>query len=615
MSVAVAERPARTARTADRFTISIAAVTAFQAIWLWASIKRGWYLQSDLSNLADTSHRTIGLDYLRQPLGGHFAPVLRASYWLLQAIDPMSYELTIVVRVLLQTAAVLLLGRLLTLLTGRSLIVPVVLAGYALSSLTLPGVTFMTTGLAFGLAQLLCLASMLVLIRFARTGRAWDGLLVGVLIALATLASEQFVVYAALDALLALGFCYQGTARQRLAEGVRHWRGWLAMALPVLAAVAGALAGADTKGAGGLGPRDVWPLLRTEWLRAIGPALIGGPFRWFGDTHTYAPFYAPADVTVLLGQLAFVLLVLLGWYFTGRRTLLAWSLPVTAGLIGILLVAAARFGESGLLIPITPRYSFVVAAPLAMAICLSLAAPDGAGRRLELPIPRRLSEALPASLLLGLVLVTAMCVSSVGYTHFWARNPGRTYAATLAASVRAAGPTVNLYDTPLPAALVSSVEPNHHVSDLLNLLDVPARFDQPSSAPLLVTADGRLVKATFLAAGSAAGPLIPGCGTHIKGIGPFLISLAKPVRPNEWFLRLELYQQAPSTVTVQVLDGTGRARPPSAGGRVQLPRLAAVNLRLPAMAPAKIRIGSTGSPVDICLAKVLVGAPFPAAGS
>src|SRR6185503_13583838 len=109
---------------------------------------------------------------------------------------------------------------------------------------------------------------------------------------------------------------------------------------------------------------------------------------WFADDHTYVAFYAPGDATILLGQLAFVLLLFLGWYYTGWRTLLAWSLPIVAGLIGIILVAAARYGEAGLLIPITPRYSYVIAAPLAMAVCLSLSLIDGSPRRLDLRLPR-----------------------------------------------------------------------------------------------------------------------------------------------------------------------------------------------------------------------------------
>lgn len=615
MSAHGPDRHPRTPWFGDRFRVLIASIVVFQALWMWATIKRGWYLQSDLSNLADTTDRSLSWQYLRSPLGGHFSPVLRLAYWLMQAIDPMSYELTIVLRILLQSAAVVLLAIILLQLAGRHVVVLAVLAGYSLSSLTLPGVTFMTTGVAFGIAQLLCLAALLVVIRFSHSGRFRDGLLAGALIALATLASEQFIVYGPLAALVALGFCYRGSAAERLSCALRSWPGWLAMAAPVLAAAVLALLGADTKGAGGLHAGDLWPLLKTEWLRAIGPTLIGGPFRWFGDRNTYAAFYAPTDATVLLGQLAVVVLIFLGWYFTGWRALLAWALPVLAAVGGIVLVAAARYGVAGQLIPITPRYSFVVAAPLAMAVCLSLVSPTASPRRLELAIPARLVQAVPPAALLGLALVVGMCLSSVRYTQFWSRNPGRTFAQTLVASVRAAGPKVNLYDTPLPAGMVSSVEPNHHLSDLLRLLDVRATFDQPTSSPLVATADGRLVKAAFLPAAIAAGKPIPGCGTHLKGAGPFEIALNKPARTNEWFLHLEFYQKAASTVSVKVLDRFGHARTPTTGALVGLPKLAAVNLRLPSMAPAKVVISTVGTPIDICLAKVQVGGPFAAAGS
>lgn len=612
MSVELADRPARTSRTADPFTISIGAIALLQAIWLWATIGRGWYLQSDLSNLADTSGRSLSWSYLRSPLGGHFAPVLRAAYWLMQGAAPMSYGLTIAVRVLLQTGAILLLGRLLYLLIGRSAIIPVVLAGFSLSSLTLPGLTFMTTGLAFGIAQLFGVASLLVLLRFVRTGRLADGLLVGALIALATLASEQFIVYALLAALLASGFCYAGTARNRLKQALRHWLGWLAMALPVAGAVVAALLGADTRGAGGLRAADIWPLLRSEWLRSFGPSLIGGPFRWFADDHTYVAFYAPGDATILLGQLAFVLLVLLGWYFTGRQSLMAWSLPIVAGLVGILLVAAARYGEAGLLIPVTPRYSYVIAVPLAMAIGLSLGAPSGSARTLDLRLPRSLGNPVVRTTTIGVAVIVAMCVSSVRYTHFWSHNPGRSYAATLLASARAGGPTVSVYDTALPPDLVSAVEPNHHVSDLFRLLKVSASFDQSGSAPLVVTREGRLVKAAFVSVAHAAAAPVPRCGTPINGTGTFDIPLSKPVNGGEWFLHLDLYQQRPSELRIHVVSQNAVVLSPAGGSLVKLGPLASINLRLPPSAPVTVQVSSTGPAVHLCLVNVLIGAPFPA---
>ncbi len=613
MSDAGTNRTTRLPWTPDRFVVSIAFVALFSACWSWATIDRGWYLQADISNLADTSNTSLGWGYLSRPLGGHFAPVLRLAYWLLQAIDPMGYGLTIAVRVLLQTAALVVLAVLLTRLAGRSLVIPVVLAGYALSSLTLPGTAFMTTGVAFGIGQLLGLLALLLTPAFARTGSPRLGFGLGALIAVATLASEQFVVYAVLLALLALGFCYPGSPRERLRVGVRQWPGWVAAAIPVLAVVVAGVLESDTKGAGGFGAGDVWPLLRTEWLRAVGPALIGGPFRWFGDANTYAAFYAPSDTTVLIGQVAFVLLVFLGWSTTGRRTIAAWSLPIATIVIGVGLVAAARYGQSGQLIPITPRYSFVVAAPLAMALCLSLTPQPGRARQLDLRVPTRLRGPIPTAITLALALTVAGCVTSVRYTHFWSRNPGRDYAATLSASVRAAGPNVNVYDTALPPGLVSIVEPNHHVSDLLRLLDVPAHFDPTGANPMVVTADGRLVKAAFFPAAIAGGTYLKNCGTLLKGHGPFTIPLSRAVIDNEYFLHLQLYQSVASTVRIQLRDRNGALRDPVGAGRLTLGTLATVNLRFPVMTPQAIVITPSGPAMNTCLVTTQVGAPIGAA--
>src|SRR4051794_9683335 len=55
--------------TIRRETIALAAIIAGQAIWFWWAFARGWFLQADLSNLAEGVSRPFGWSYLTANLG------------------------------------------------------------------------------------------------------------------------------------------------------------------------------------------------------------------------------------------------------------------------------------------------------------------------------------------------------------------------------------------------------------------------------------------------------------------------------------------------------------------------------------------------------------------
>jgi hypothetical protein len=599
----------------DRTRVVLGAIVVGQAVWLAVIMSQGWYLQADLSNLADGLHQPLTWAYLREPLGGHFGPVMRLMYWSLDRLGALNYDLTIALRVLFQALSTILLYRILRLLAGRTGLVLTVVGLYAFSPVLLAGITWMTSGLALGLGQVLILSAVELHVRYHRSGKVKPALGAGLLIALAVLTADQWVVGVLMLPLLAVGYLYEGSARQRLRSFLQYWQEWMLTLLPLVVTVALAAALANSAGASLISVSSAYHLIRNEWLRAVGPSFVGGPWSWFGDPQTYVPFLAPPDEALLIGQIVFVVLVLLGYQRNGWRSLMGWSLPVTSTIATAILIGVGRYEASGLLIAITPRYSFQILVPLALGTALALS-PNPAPEAALTPKPTSADRARRVFGVIAVGLIAVMSVvSAVRFTDFWAANPGANYVANLKASVRAAGPTANVYDTPVPADIISVVEPHNHVSDVMRLAGLSARFDDPSSEPMVVTKDGHLARSVFVTGSTAAGILPPNCGTHIKGKGIWTVPLSRPVLPLEWYLRLELYQAKPSEIDVQVRNAKGAVASPTHGSHVSLRTLEALNLRLPAFAPSAVVIRTASASTDLCLVHIRVGAPFPVPGT
>ncbi|HEY3717744.1 MAG TPA: hypothetical protein VGL39_24720 [Jatrophihabitantaceae bacterium] len=606
---AAARAPALVTVRFDRTRLALAGIVIVQAVWLWVLIGRGWYLQADFSNLTEGVGRPLTWSYLREPLGGHFAPLLRALYWLFDRMGALDYTLTIAVRVALQAGSTVLLYRVISRLTGATRLNLIIVGLYAASPLLLPGIAWLTSGLGLVLGQVFALWAVDMHLRNEEAPQLLLALKTGVLLVLMVLAADEWVVIALLLPILSVACVYTGPIRDRLREFLVRWRSWLLTLVPLAGAAVAMLVLGDKAGAHSLGFGTAYRLIRDEWLRAVAPSLIGGHWRWF-TPQTYLAFFAPNDATVLLGQLAFAVLLIIGFQRTGLRALVGWSIPAVVIVANMLLVGTGRYETYGRLLAITPRYSFVVAAPLAIGIAVSLAPATGT-RGIHLPELHR------RAVVVGLVvaLTASSAYSSLRFSHYWAQNPSKRYVDSMLASARAAGARLNVYDTPLPPNIVSGVEPRHNVSDVLRLGGVKATYEDPRSEPLVVSADGHLTKSVFIPASVGLGNLKVSCGTYIHGPGVWTIPLSKAVAPASWYLRFELYQNAPSTITVDLVDAAGRVAYPVRGADVAIgSTLAALNLRLPVFAPVSVRVHSHSSATSLCLVRTVIGAPFPVGG-
>ena len=600
----------------DGVRLTLLAIIAVSSTWSWICIARGWYLQSDFTNLLDAHRSKLTWTYLSRPVGGHFGPVGRLFYWLLDRLAPMNYGTSVSLRMVLQAVAAWLLFRLIVRLCGRPAFALAVVALFSVNPLLIATLAWLSSGLTLPLAEILILLALDLHVRRAHTGSVRNSLIAGILLALAVLAYDGAVVTVLMFPVMSVGCLIQGSIVQRCRIALLDWAGWLATALPVAAAVGVALNFGDSTGAQSLTVGQAWHLINYHWTHAVAPTLIGGPWRWFADPGTYLPFVAPTDAVVIIGELAAALLILVAARRLGWRILTAVVLVAAVAVAEIVFAGVGRYATYNNLIAITPRYSAFVPLALAIAAASAVAPTRAVVKTPSPPTPsaRTRLQFEQASLLAGVVVVLTVSnmLSVAHFATIWSRNPAQRYVENLVDSARAVGPSLNIYDTPAPSDILAGVEPAHYVSDLLALRDVPVHVDSPISDPLVAKADGHLVPAVFVSAGDAHGTTRPQCGTYLSGAGVWTLPFDKQVAAGAWFLRMELYQAEPSNVAVQIVNRDGSISAPVAGAHLALTRLEELNLRLPVVAPVAVRITTVGDATSLCLTRVSVGAPFPA---
>jgi hypothetical protein len=598
------------------------AIVAFQAVWLWWAYSQGWFLQADLSNLSEAVGSHPGWRYLSGELGGHFAPVARLVYWAFVQLSPLDYGLSVALRVGCQVLSTVLLYRLLTRLVGDRPLVAGIVACYAVNPLLLGGTEMFTPGITIGIGQVFVLLALIAHVIHEETGNVRAAVAAGLSLGFSVLCSEGWVVaFFAFPVLSAVHF-YPGTVRHRLMALLRGWRTWALLAAPVVLAGLAVMAYANPVGAATPTLSAAYRLLRNSWLYGLGPSWVGGPMRWYADPTQYVATASPSDLMVILGQIGVAIVVLVGVQRTGRRSLVAWVLPLGVWVLSILLVGYRGYSTLKVLVAVTPRYLaalilfFAIGAALALApegVARVTPTDGGASHRAGAPADgatQRLAHQrrLVTTGLVGLVVLASM-VSGVRFARIFGGTPAKHYVDNLSASARLAGSNVNIYDTAVPPWLISPVEPRHRVSDLLQLADVPVTVEGASSTPLIATADGHLVASTFVPA-SAVLPQPP-CGSAVHGAGTFTFPLNREVFLAGWYLHLQLFQQAPSTVSVDLLDAQGKVAQPVHGGLLHLAQLGSLNLRLPRFAPAAVRFHSTAPDTALCFTAIQIGAPFP----
>lgn len=622
----------------SRFGLALTLIVAGQAAWLGYFMHRGWFYGDDLPYLADATNSRLGWRYLSSPLNDHFIPGLRLACWLLNRTIGLDYGITIALRVLMQAVATVLLARLLVLLIGWRPAVPVIVGWYAFGPLLLPGSLWLVTALDLLPSQVFVLLAIDLHVRYTRSGRlpAAFGAAASLLLAV------SFWELTGLDVLLlpilSLVFLHAGTFGQRLRAAVRRWPGWLILAAMLagwlVAFLTGPYGGAADPPGFSTDLLELW----TGWWFTTAPALIGGPWHWYATGNVYFSIVDPPLLLRLAGQAAFLAFLLLGLWRCGLRAIAAWLMPAVILVTSTVVIAAGRYRVFGDLTPRSLNYFLPLAVPIALAAALSLPAPPPSHALATEPFtaaPLPPSDAMAAepsrsapshrrhgfgrrprlavNCLLCLAVLASSTVSAVNFADRWSQNPSRQYVRSLTATVRRAGPDVNLWDTRVPQSVLAAFSDHNHVSDVLRLAQVPAQFQQPESAPMLVTDQGTLVPARLYPFAHGAKPAKAVCTALIQGTGTWHIPLSDSLGVNEYFVQLSYLQHVPTTVYITVADKSGRSVAPVGGARRQLNhQLANLYLRLPPAAADMLVLRSESTGANVCIGAVTVGVPLAA---
>ena len=577
-------------------------IVAAQAAWLAVVAGRGWYSGPDLANLSAARDKDLTVGFLTASVGGHFGAPTRLLYWLLAQVAPLSWALTVGLRVGMQALATYLLWKLLRELVGERPWLPVVVALYAFSPLLVPGFAVLSSGLPLSIGQSAVLGSFLLHVRYTRTGLNRQALGAAALALVSLVYADQSLVCFLLLPVLSLGFL-RTSPRER-------WLGW---ALMVGAAVAfGGLysSGDYTPASGrGMGVGQGLGLLGRTWFDVLGPALVGGPWTWRQAPNNYSADASPQFAVEVLGQVVLVALVVWSVRRTGLRALLAWAMPVVVAFVSVIVVGLGRYDSLGNNIPYIVRYSHLTALALALGVTLAFARTPEEGDHQAAEDPPFVGQLLPVALLAVLV---ASVVSGAGFAQTFWKVPSKGYVDTLAASARATGTSVQVWDGVVPPAVIPPLEPNHFVSDVLKLTDQRLRFDGLEPSPKIVDGTGRLVDSVFVPASDLAQPINEQCGVSIQGAGDHTVQLKALPSVNSWFLQLRILQSRANDFTVSVRDAYGQPVALRTGSAHVAPTapLLALNWALANGSPTSLTISSDDPGLSLCLVHAYVGAPF-----
>jgi hypothetical protein len=603
--------------------VGVWTLVVVQAIWFWFLMRQGWFYQADFENLASAAESSLTWDYVVAAQGGHLGLVGRPMFWLLQRGFGLNYGPTVLVRIALQMGATLLLARLVFSIAGKRLGVLAVLAAYCFSPLLIPGTAWLTSGIGLTLCQVLFIQTLISWLRFNRSGRLRDATAASACLALSAATSDSAYAMALIIPMLSVGWGYRGNGRARLRAVLHQWFGWLLLIAPVAGlSIAIVLGGYADAAASPVAASGYLKLFATAIFRVLFPSAIGGPWRWSTPGDNYLAFADPPLFASIAGGVVWVAILIIGLRRVGRVAVLAWAMPSLALIATMALVGAGRYNTFGTTTALAYRYTHLLAVPLALSVALMLCAappepfkksraelaPTGLGQRFRSG-DARWTGVRAASV--ALALTVSGSVSSATFTHEWSKSPAHAFVSNLRAGL-ATPANRNAYDTYAPDWLIPAVEVHRHVSDILSISGSGSKLDPFGTKTKVAQTNGHLVSASFLVSARATRVPKEPCVVLAQGVGTWTATLNDVPRDNEWFLRLEYYQQRPSTLQITIVGETGSVSPVP-GTRIDLrTRLDAVWLRLPRVAPRAVTFASTVALTNICLTKVEIGYPFPA---
>lgn len=621
----------------------LSAVTAAWTVYLLAP---SYYFVDDYLRLGEAARASLNWTYLSSSVFGHFVPLWRLTYFLIQRSVGFGYWPVIVFETVLQVATVVATYRLLVALMGRRRWIAPVVAVYPFMTAMAPTLFWLAN--ALHVMTSLC-ATVWVLdgfVRWYRTRLARYLAYSVVAECVGILFYEKLILTAILLPMLLIILCLGGhsisnglyrSGRQLLAL----WKTWLAYAIPL------AIYFAYYFTHGYYNPSKRPPVATIsdvtwhQWVNSMPVTLIAGPYRWAGVPGLRFADPTPNTTHIAVGVLIFLVIAS---FMVNRRAWVGWAFAGVEFLASFLVVALGRI-EYLVGGPVDYRYTGDTLMFLIIGGCLAFggtaAAPDQTALGVHYRATRAegtqegsklraLLEANERSLYATLCLGAGLFAGISGwqfssYAQGWYHGVQKGYWTTFMRDVHVLNSEkrpFSVFDGQPPLAVALS---NPYDISLLSwnahTFAPNLSFDDLTKPMYMVQPNGSLVRAEFHPLSTVPGRLLSSTTGTVGPqsslcLGPGTSMVTDPLSglPNGGMISLEISYTTTADATVQPTEQTAEGL--QFATRQPSHTVALLTQRTKALATIESQPGfrlnlAISTPGRTCINAVEVGVPVP----
>lgn len=531
-----------------------------QAVVRGVAVYHGWFYGDDFEFLQEATRRGVSLGYLMQPHDSQLMPAGILSIWGVAHTGVYNWPLAATIILVFQVLASTACWSMLCAVFGVRWLCLGLLAVYMFSTLTLTAFMWWSAAINHVPTQLAFFVAVALHVRYLRTRR----LLYGVLAAVAVVFGLLFYVKALLITvpIVMITFCYFTEQRRPLLERIRglaldHWRVWAVYGVVVLVYLQYYVRNVPNP----ISADNAIPygeLLDTMIRVSLGPALLGGPWRW-SDGNPPLGLVSTPDWAVTASWTVLGVAVALIWR-ARRADWRAFGILVPFLAVSFFLVARGRAGLIGGSAGLELRYLADSAPVLVLFLGLLLAGRQGIVSAPSPPSPVTADDlpGLPVrAIALGTVVILGTTLSNVQYMRFWGGAfPAKAYVQSV---VRQSNKEpLRLVDKAVPQVVLAGTS---FPGNLPSRLFQPLGQDRVSAATVgndlkILRPSGEAATATVAGAQSRPGPLTD-CGYPIRETA---IDIGFVGSPPEFFWWLEMSYAANEDGAVELNVGGGHQR-------------------------------------------------------
>jgi hypothetical protein len=538
------------------FRVGLLILVVATAAWRWWTISHWSWFADDWIYLYETQQQGF-LTYLFQGYNSHLMPGQFLVTWLVTAWQPLDFGLAALVLTLFAVGSLVAWAAALREIFGEKVQLLLPLLFLALSPLLLMPTVWFASGVQVLPLQLFMGLSVLFLARYVlRGGRRRDAVWLVV-----SFAAGLFFWEKALLIMIPVAF-----AGYLLVEGspvTRLRRLVPVLAAPTVLAAIYTIVYLTTRRSGAIGiqtttfaPRSFgeWWEFLTASMRNIGlPTVAGGPFEPMQDAwDNYTPIGSALATTLVVGLVVFLVAAVvlrrgsvLAIAMTAVYLLVSWGLVLSSDrYVDTLLVAAGTGRYATDILP-------VAALTLAFLTARTRSGNQTSSVRRELPHRVAVGGRVVMQVVAAGIALAIIVTNALGWTTARAQSPRPWVDAIVADSKRAGDAT--LVSTPPPPTVIHPILflANAQLPRMLEPLDLPLTFDEPSQNLLAADGSGHLKQAEVVNLAATNQPTDnPTCGFLVRPGKSTRIPMTIDLYGFAWAVRLDYFAETPTRVTV-----------------------------------------------------------------